>query len=442
MKNYIQALISISFSLLLSCGPNTANNKSSDGITADTIQTASQKLNLPEPYATKSVAKSSEVIGWSGNHTPVAPSGFTVTKYAGGLENPRWIYVMPNGDVLVAETKKKTNVAEKVVVTVKGMSKSHGKSEMVNRITLFRDSNNDGKPDLQSVFLEDLNMPFGMLLLKNYFYVANTDAVWRYPYKENETSIKSKGEKILDIPEGGRHWTRNIIASPGGSKIYISVGSGSDHAEDGIEEEKRRACILEINPDGSGERTFAGGLRNPVGMAWAPASSVLWTAVNERDDLGDDLPPDYMTSVKDGGFYGWPYSYYGQHVDPRIKENDQRPDLVAKAIVPDVPLGSHTASLGLAFYEQGSFPEKYQKGAFIGQHGSWNRSVLSGYKVVFVPFKNDKPGHPEDFLTGFIADEPSGKVYGRPAGVAQAKDGSLLVADDAGNTIWRVSYLK
>ena len=277
-----------------------------------------------------------------------------------------------------------------------------------------------------------------MLVLKDYFYVANTNGLYRYPYKRGETKIASKGEKIVDLPAGGynNHWTRNLLANADGSKIYISVGSASNVADHGMDEEKRRANILEVNPDGTGERIYASGLRNPVGMDWAPGSNTLWTAVNERDKLGDELVPDYITSVKEGGFYGWPYAYFGKNEDPRRK--GERSDLVAKTLVPDVPLGSHTASLGLAFYDKTQFPAKYQNGAFIGQHGSWNSSKLTGYKVVFIPFKNGKPaGKPEDFLTGFIESEK--KVYGRPVGVTVMEDGSMLVNDDSAGTIWRVS---
>jgi glucose/arabinose dehydrogenase len=278
-----------------------------------------------------------------------------------------------------------------------------------------------------------------MLILGNKFYVANTDALMEYPYQEGATSIADAGKKIVSLPGGPRHWTRNIISNKAGDKIYIAVGSSSNVAENGIDKENRRAMILEVNADGSNEKIYASGLRNPVGMDWAPGTNVLWTAVNERDELGDDVPPDYLTSVKEGGFYGWPYAYFGQNADPRIK--DQRTDLVSKTIKPDVSLGSHTASLGLTFYTKGNFPAEYQNGAFIGQHGSWNRSVFSGYKVVFVPFKNGQPsGNPRDFLTGFIANEDKNEVYGRPVGVAVLKDGSLVVADDGGNTIWKVSY--
>lgn len=286
-------------------------------------------------------------------------------------------------------------------------------------------------------------MPFGMLILDNYFYIANTDGLFRFPYSAGDLKLRGNGTKILELPAGGynNHWTRNLLANADGSKIYVSVGSASNNAEHGMEVEKRRANILEINPDGTGEQIYASGLRNPVGMDWNPANNELWTAVNERDDLGDELVPDYITSVKRGGFYGWPYSYYGQIADPRMK--GQGKELVAKAIIPDVSVGAHTASLGFAFYNQDAFPAKYRNGAFVGQHGSWNRSKLSGYKVLFVPFKNGKPsGKPEDFLTGFIANEEKAEVYGRPVAVTVMKDGSLLVNDDSGNTIWRVAVKK
>lgn len=402
----------------------------------------SQNKPLPMPYATDSKMNFSKVIGWSEGQTPKAPAGFKVHKYAGDLVYPRWFYVLPNGDVLVAEAKKEEKGLEKVGAAVIGASKTHGEGSNRNQITLFRDKNNDGMPDERFVFLGNQDLPFGMLLLNGYIYVANTGSLSRYKYEKGQTALKGPSEKIAEYPPMGRHWTRNIIASKDGKKIYIAVGSASNVAENGIDEEKNRACILEINPDGSGMKVYASGLRNPVGMAWAPGTNTLWTAVNERDELGDDLPPDYITSVKEGGFYGWPYSYYGKNLDPRIEDKDQRPDLVSKAIVPDLQLGTHTASLGLCFYEAKSFPPRYINGAFVGQHGSWNRSILSGYKVVFIPFNNGKPGMPEDFLTGFIADQEKSQVYGRPCGVAILPDGSLLVADDAANTIWRVSYTK
>ena len=382
----------------------------------------STNVELPAPFATKSVRNQSNVIGWKDGKMPVAPQGFTVSVFADKLESPRWIYVAENGDVFVAQADRE------------------GKKG--NNILLFRDSNKDGVPENSSVYLANLKQPFGMLVLKNKFYVANTDAVVEYPYDPKATTITAAGKAIVSLPTG-RHWTRNIISNAAGDKIYIAVGSASNIAEDGIEKENRRASILEVNVDGSGEKIYASGLRNPVGMDWAPGTNTLWTAVNERDELGDDLVPDYITSVKEGGFYGWPYSYFGKHEDPRIKEEMKRPDLVSRAIVPDVAVGSHTASLGLAFYKGSMFPERYRNGAFVGQHGSWNRSNLAGYKVVFVPFSGGKAsGKPEDFLTGFIADAAKSDVYGRPVGVTVMSDGSLLVADDAGNTVWRITYNK
>ena len=405
--------------MLFSCNNNGKKKVGESG--ADTVQTeiktAVDSLSLPAPFATESAEKRPDVAGWKEGQTPKAPAGFVVTKYADKLDNPRWSYVAPNGDVFVAES---------------------GTKKSADRITLLRDVNKDGIPEMREIFIEKLKQPLGMLVLKNYFYVASTNGIVRYPYKTGDTKITGKGQQILELPAGGynNHWTRNLLPNTDGSKIYVSVGSGSNVAEHGMDNEKRRANILEINPDGTGERIYASGLRNPVGMDWAPGTNVLWTAVNERDKLGDELVPDYLTSVKEGGFYGWPYSYFGQHPDPRMKGEGK--ELVAKAIVPDVSLGAHTASLGLAFYKMKEFPEKYHQGAFIGQHGSWNRSKISGYKVVFVPFKNGKPsGKPEDFLTGFIESED--KVYGRPVGIAVLDDGSLLVNDDAGNMIWRVS---
>ncbi len=408
-------LVSLIFAIVL-IASNCTNKKKT--ITTD----KSNKVILPKPYATPDTIKECKVTGWPVDKTPIAPEGFIVTKFANGLNNPRWIYVLPNNDVLVSESKTE-------------------RKKSANDIILFRDTNGDGKPDVKEFFLKDLNQPLGMLLLNNWFYVGNTDGIYRYPYVSGQLQITGKGEKILTLPAGGynNHWTRNIIANTDGSKIYVTVGSGSNVGENGIENEIRRADILEINPDGTGERVFASGIRNPVGLAWE-LTKKLWTTVNERDNLGDDLVPDYFTSVKEGGFYGWPYAYYGPNEDPRLK--GKRPDLVAKTIVPDVNLGAHTASLGLAFYTNKEFPKKYYGGAFIGQHGSWNRSKFSGYKVVFVPFENGNPGKPEDFLTGFIKDENRNLVYGRPVGITMLKDGSMLIADDEGNTIWRVCSKK
>ncbi|SNR46117.1 PQQ-dependent sugar dehydrogenase [Hymenobacter mucosus] len=428
--------------LLAACGGPSKEEKAEAAATtpADTVATATTAVKLPEPYASESVTKRSEVIGWPTGKTPVVPAGFSISEYAGDFESPRWAYVTPSGDVLIAEANTvPTNPKKKIAAALKLDPSKSLRPTSANRITLLRDTNKDGKPDVRETFLSNLNQPLGMLVLGNYFYVGNTDGVWRYPYQSGQTKITAKGEKILDLPAGGynNHWTRNLLAGPDGKKIYVSVGSGSNVAEHGIENEKRRANILEINPDGSGEKIYAAGLRNPVGMDWAPSTGKLWTAVNERDELGDDLVPDYLTSVQEGAFYGWPYSYFGQHEDPRRK--GERPDLVKKSIVPEVPLGPHTASLGLAIYDGQAFPTKYRGGAFIGQHGSWNRSSFTGYKVVFVPFQNGKPAGPmEDFVTGFVADEGKKQVYGRPVGITEMPDGSLLVADDAAGKVWRV----
>lgn len=397
---------------------------------------------LPAPFATKSKMNFSNAVGWKDGEKPIAPAGFTVTKYADGFENPRWMYVTPNGDVLVAETNSNHKLIEKIGGPLVGASKSNNLSKSADRIALLRDTNKDGIPDMQTIFMtknNKLNQPFGMVVVGDYLYVANTDAILRFKYTPGQTEISGKGERIAELVSGKFpiHWTRNIIVSPDNTKLYVAVGSKTNIGEDGIEQENGRAQIIEMNLDGSGKRIFAYGLRNPVGMGFAPGTKTLWTAVNERDKLGDDLVPDYLTSVEEGGFYGWPYSYYGQHIDPRVPE--KRPDLVAKAIVPEVPLGSHTASLGLAFCTKKSFPRKYQNGVFIAQHGSWNRTLLSGYRVVFVPFEDGKPaGKPEDFLTGFIITADK-KVHGRPVGITEMPDGSMLVTDDICNTIWRVS---
>ena len=397
---------------------------------------------LPEPDQSASAVNFSRVIGWPEGRGPVAPEGFQVEAFGAGLDSPRWLHVLPNGDVLVAEARTLPK-SDRPAEIQEGLAAAGSVGVSPNRLTLLRDGDGDGTAEVRETFVEYLNQPFGMALVGDELYVANTDGVVRFPYREGQTRIDAPGELILPLPAGGynNHWTRNIIASPDGQKLYVSVGSASNVGEYGMDEEIRRANILEINPDGSGEKVFASGLRNPNGMDWAPETSALWTAVNERDGLGDDLVPDYITSVRDSGFYGWPYSYYGQNEDPR--RAGERPDLVARAIVPDYALGSHTASLGLLFYDGGSFPERYRGGAFVGQRGSWNRSDFSGYKVVFVPFDGGQPsGAPEDFLTGFIADPERGEAYGRPVGLALLPDGSLLVADDAGNTVWRVEAVE
>jgi glucose/arabinose dehydrogenase len=379
----------------------------------------SEKIQLPPPFATPSVSNNSKVIGWPKGRMPTPAPGFEVSLFAEDLQNPRLAYVLPNKDILVVEV-------------------SNRRQRSMNGITLFRDTNKDGQPDMREIFLSGLNRPYGMLLLGNWFYVGNTDGVVRYPYRSGQTKIDGKGQKILDLPVGGHH-TRNLIADAAGRKIYVAVGSRSNVDEDGMDaKDARRAAILQVNPDGSGMRVFASGLRNPVGMDWESKTNVLWTVVNERDHLGDDLVPDYLTSVREGAFYGWPYAYFGQNEDPRKK--GQRPDLVARTTMPEYALGSHVAALGLVFYRGNSFPPRYQGGAFIGMHGSWNRSKLVGFKVAFVRFESGKPVGPlEDILTGFIANEKSSEVYGRPVGVTEAPDGSLLVADDAGGKIWRVA---
>jgi glucose/arabinose dehydrogenase len=396
---------------------------------------------LPPPNPAAETIRFSTVRKWPAGTTPKAPPGFAVQRFADNLVSPRWLYVLPNGDILVAEasTKPKPAKDEATKRHEELLRQAGNIATSADRITLLRDADRDGVVETRTVFRDGLNQPFGMLLLKDQFYVGDTDGILQFPYKSGQTRLEGSGKKILDLPAGGynNHWTRNLIANVAGTKIYISVGSGSNIAEDGMEQEKRRANILEINPDGSGERIYASGLRNPNGMEWQSNTDILWTVVNERDNLGEDLVPDYLTRVREGGFYGWPYSYFGKYLDPRVKE--QRPDLVSKAIVPDFALGSHTASLGLTFYKANAFPQRYRGGVFIGQHGSWNRTQFSGYKVIFVPFRSGLPAVPlEDFLTGFLADSKTGKAYGRPVGVTVDLSGALLVADDTGDTVWRV----
>jgi glucose/arabinose dehydrogenase len=380
--------------------------------------------------------------GWPPGTTPTIASGFTVNALASGLDHPRWIYILPNGDVLVAETNGPERPDDRKGIKgwfMKKMTKKAGGAvPSANRITLLRDADGDGVAETRSVFLQGLTSPFGMALVGNDFYVADTDALLRYRYTDGKTAIAGKGTKVTDLPAGtiNHHWTKNVLASRDGARLYISIGSNSNAAENGLDKETGRAQIIEIDRSSGRSRTFASGLRNAVGMSWQPQSGALWTAVNERDEIGSDLVPDYMTSVKDGAFYGWPFSYYGQHIDDRVKP--QRPDLVASATVPDYALGAHTASLGLTFYDARLFPARYAGGAFVGQHGSWNRKPLSGYKVIFIPFANGRPnGPPEDVLTGFVDEK--GDARGRPVGVAVDQSGALLVADDVGNVIWRIT---
>ena len=442
----ILALLTMIF--INACGNNKITNNP-QALNGSTVTSGYNVDTLPPPYATKSAKNFSKVVGWNDGKTPVAPQGFTVTKFADGLDHPRWIYVADNGDIFVTESNTILKGIVKVGSKMSRKIRTQGYGVSANRITLFRDADKNGIPESRHVYLEGLKQPFGMLILGNSFYVANTNALWQFPYRSDATSIDVLSRKeIVVLPDGGGevkkniHWTRNLISNQTKDKIYIAVGAGSNVGEHGLENEIRRANILEINPDGTGERIYASGIRNPVGMDWAPGTNTLWTAVNERDLLGDELVPDYITSVKEDGFYGWPFAYFGHHEDPRWKEK-QQPHMVAKSLVPDVPVGAHTASLGLAFYTHKAFPEKYHNGAFVAQHGSWNRSVLSGYKVIFVPFRNGKPsGPPEDFLTGFISDLSDAEVHGRPVCVAFLADGSMLLTDDVSNTIWRVSANK
>jgi glucose/arabinose dehydrogenase len=398
---------------------------------------------LPEPK-TSLIPKIKVVTakGWPESQGPTAASGLAVTAFSRDLDHPRWVYVLPNGDVLVAETNAPPRPDDgkglKGWLFKRYQKKAGGAVPSANRITLLRDTNGDGIADVHSIFLSNLTSPFGMALVGNQLYIANTDALVRVPYSPGALKITAKPVKVTNLPGGplNHHWTKNVIASPDGSRLYVAVGSNSNVAENGIDQENGRAAIWEIDARTGTHRVFASGLRNPVGMAWEPETKALWVAVNERDELGSDLVPDYMTAVRDGAFYGWPYSYYGAHVDDRVKP--QRPDLVAKAVAPDYALGPHTASLGLVNARGNTLTERFASGMFVGQHGSWNRDPRSGYKVIFVPFSNGKPsGDPIDVLSGFVRE--NGEAMGRPVGVAVDRAGALLVADDVGNTIWRVT---
>ena len=415
------------------------------GDAAKLPEQASTGANPPIPEPTKSFFPTLNIAvakGWLSGEKPKAAAGLSTVAYAAGLDHPRWLYVLPNGDVLVAETNAPKRPEEGKGIkgwVMQAVQKRAGAGvPSANRITLLRDADGDGVAETKIVFLKDLNSPFGMALIGNDFYVANADAIVRFPYQEGATQITSPGTKVADLPGGpiNHHWTKNIIASRDGSKLYATVGSNSNVGENGLDKEVGRAAIHEIDLKTGQSRIFASGLRNPNGMAWQPDTGALWTVANERDELGSDLVPDYLTSVKDGGFYGWPFSYWGQHVDERAQP--QNPQLVAKAIAPDYGLGNHTASLGLTFSNGTLLPEQFRNGAFVGQHGSWNRKPRSGYKVIFVPFAAGKPsGAPVDVLTGFISDKD--EAMGRPVGVAIDSKGALLVADDVGNTIWRIT---
>ncbi|WP_077048687.1 sorbosone dehydrogenase family protein [Pseudomonas sp. KK4] len=428
--------------LALACGLAACGETSSLQVSDGT----GPSPKLPEPnktlFPTMNIAPA---IGWPDGAKPVAASGTQVAAFAENLDHPRWLYVLPNGDILVAETnappKPDDNKGIKGWITKKVMGRAGAGTPSPNRITLLRDTDHDGIAETRTVFLENLNSPFGMTLVGNDLYVADTDRLLRFHYENGDTAIKSQPIKVVDLPGGtlNHHWTKNVIASKDGSKLYVTVGSNSNVGENGLDQEEGRAAIWEVDRATGNHRIFASGIRNPNGLAWEPASGALWTAVNERDEIGSDLVPDYITSVKDGGFYGWPFSYYGQHVDVRVEP--QNPGLVAKAIAPDYAVGPHTASLGLTFAEGNTLPAQFKEGAFIGQHGSWNRKPHSGYKVIFVPFSAGKPnGQPVDVLTGFLNDDE--KAMGRPVGVVIDQQGGLLVADDVGNKVWRVSAVK
>lgn len=402
------------------------------------------KPELPEPRSSLiPTVNIASVVGWPEGVTPIPAEGMQVNLFAQGLDHPRWLYELPNGDVLVAETNtpgaQETGFSLRRWITGKFMALAGAGAPSADRITLLRDTDGDGIANQRFAFLENLHSPFGMALIGNTFYVANTDAVVTFPYQDGDTRISAPPTRLVALPSQppNYHWTKNIIASPDGSKLYVTVGSNSNIGENGMEVEEGRAAIWEVDARTGQHRIFASGLRNPNGLAWEPDSGALWTAVNERDAIGSDLVPDYITSVQDGGFYGWPYSYYGQHVDVRVQP--QQPELVASALIPDYAVGPHTAALGLAVaHGNTTLPSQYANGIFIGQHGSWNRKPNSGYKVLFVPFANGNPsGMPADVLTGFLNEK--GEAQGRPVGVLVNRHGALLVADDVGNAIWRVT---
>ncbi|MBY0564197.1 MAG: sorbosone dehydrogenase family protein [Hyphomonadaceae bacterium] len=427
----MRRFIFVAAALLAACGGDAPPFEQSKG----------PNPTLPAPQGGLPVVNPAPAVGWPEGAAPVAPDGFVVTRYAESLAHPRWLYRLPNGDVLVAESSTRAATIGGVMGWIRNQVQRYAGAldESADRITLLRDSDGDGDVDERHVFAENLNQPFGMALVGGHIYVGNTDAVVRFAYSEGATSVSGASETVLELPyrEGDNgHWTRNLIANADGTKLYVAVGSVSNVGDDGMDVEEGRAAIWELNPDGSEARIFASGLRNPVGMDWNPVTGALWTAVNERDMLGDNLVPDYMTSVRDGGFYGWPYYYWGDNRDERIAIPDNV--RLQAPLAPDYALGAHTASLGLMFYTGDALPERYRGGAFIGQHGSWNRSERVGYKVVFVPFANGMPsGQPEDFLTGFL--NARGEAQGRPVGVATDRTGALLVADDVGDIVWRIA---
>jgi glucose/arabinose dehydrogenase len=432
----LQAFIIVPMLVALAGCGDVARHSVEEGSGPNPVLPPPKKSLLP-------TVKIAPAKGWTEPETPRAAQGMHVNAFHRGLDHPRWLYVLPNGDVLVAETNSPANPKQSHGIREWARSilmKNVGAGgPSADRISLLRDTDGDGTADFHSVLLQGLHSPFGMALIGDQLYVANTDAIVRFTYNENDTRITSPGVTVTELPAGdiNHHWTKNLLASNDGRKLYVTVGSNSNIAENGMQAEHERAAILEVDVATGARRIFASGLRNPNGMAWEPTHGTLWTVVNERDEIGSDLVPDYLTQVHDGGFYGWPYSYFGQHIDERVEP--QRPDLVASAIVPDYALGAHTASLGLAYSTKSRLPAPYADGMFIGQHGSWNRKPLSGYKVVFVPFTNGRPADtaPIDVLTGFV--DAQGNANGRPVGVVIDAQGALLVADDVGNVIWRVT---
>lgn len=427
-----RALPLVSLVLLSACG-DTARLPVEAGFGPDPI------LPAPDPslFPTVNIAPAE---GWPDGSLPEPAVGMKVVAFADELDHPRWLYVLPNGDVLVAETSRPAKEEKSLKDYIAGwvMARAGAAGPSADRISLLRDTDGDGVADKRSVFLEDLNSPFGMALVGDDFYVANTDALVRFPYETGQVRIEAPGETVVELPAGpiNHHWTKSLIASPDGEHLYVGVGSNSNVAEHGMDREEGRAAIWQVETATGEARIFADGLRNPVGMAWEPDTGVLWAAVNERDEIGSDLVPDYMASVEDGDFYGWPYSYFGQILDPRVEP--QKPELVKDAIKPDYALGAHTASLGLSNAVGNTLPDRFANGMFVGQHGSWNRNPLSGYKVIFVPFEEGQPsGPPMDVLTGFLTVD--GEAMGRPVGVTVDSQGGLLVADDVGDIIWRVS---
>jgi glucose/arabinose dehydrogenase len=430
VKSLSLAIAAIILLVLAGCGPAPIDPQRQFG--RDPYLPPLHQYLLPPMHVPK-------VVDWNGAAPAVAP-GLKIQAFASGLANPRSLYVLPNGDVLVVETggppAPVSRPKELVMNWVETMA--HSRTKPGQRILLFRDTKGNGQPDVKTVFLDHLHSPFGVVLVGNDLYVADTDAVVRFPYTTGQTQITAPGVTLCELPGGpiDHHWTKSLTASPDGTKLFAGVGSNSNITENGIQAEIGRASIWEIDRATGAHREYATGLRNPNGLQFEPVTHILWAVINERDELGPDLVPDYLTSVQDGAFYGWPYSYYGQHLDPRVEP--QRPDLVAKAIAPDYALSSHVAPLGMVFYQGTNLPAHYRGGAFVGEHGSWDRSVLNGYKVIYVPFENGRPaGLPEDVVTGFLADNDHAR--GRPVGLAVDAQGALLIADDTGNTVWRVS---